>query len=304
MIKAIRDYLAYLAALEQSEQTVHCRFKCLRRFAAFARVRGVRRPQELTLSIVRAYHDDLIRRNLKSASCLNYMQTIQGFAGWLYRHGKLLSDLAERIELPKLEQTLPPTPLTQDDMVQLLRSLPRRSVTDKRTRAMLEVLYACGLRRSELVGLNVGDVDFQAGTVFVRGKGHKERIVPIHDTALEAITRYLAIRPGPRNSPRNSLSKHSPLFISHRIQDGGKRIGVTTLERVFRQINKRFPKHVHPHLLRHTFAVHLLQNGADIRHVQALLGHESADTTSRYLGLVKDELKQAYDRGIEAILTN
>lgn len=179
-------------------------------------------------------------------------------------------------------------------MVRLLSGLPKRSVTDKRNRAMLKVLYACGLRRHELLGLNVGDVDFQAGTLFIRGKSGKDRIVPVHDTALEAVTLYLGARP---RKPR----KCSPLFVSHRPQDGGKRIKVQTVERVFRQINKRFSKHVHPHLLRHTFAVHLLQNGADIRHVQALLGHESADTTSRYLGLVKDELKRAYDRGIEAI---
>ena len=161
---------------------------------------------------------------------------------------------------------------------------------------MLEVLYGCGLRRGELLGLNVGDVNFIEQTLFVdKGKGGKDRLLPIHHAALTAISEYLATRGG---RPK----KRSPLFVIHQSETAGKRMSRADLEAVFRGLNKRSQKHIYPHLFRHTFACHLLQNGADLRYVQALLGHESPDTTSRYLGLCKADLKKEYDRAVEVIL--
>jgi site-specific recombinase XerD len=146
--------------------------------------------------------------------------------------------------------------------------------------------------------LNVGDIDFDERTVFVRGKGRKDRLVPTHETALRSINTYLAARGG---RPR----KRSPLFLIHGCSEHArKRIDANTFARLFAKVNEKSPKHVHPHLLRHCFAVHLLQGGADLRYVQALLGHESPDTTSRYLGLVKHDLKLAYDRAVERILSD
>lgn len=290
----IHDYLEHVAAMGKSTATLNAYRRRLRYFATFCRVRHV---SGVTLEQVRAYHDQLIERGLSTASRLAYLVTIQSYLRWAHRHGRLLADLAERIELPKRGQHLPPTLLTQAEMLRLLKTMPTRTIAGKRNRAMIELLYACGLRACELLGLNVGDLDFDQGTVFVRGKGGKDRIVPVHDMAMEAVSRYLVARGG---RPR----RRSPLFVTHgNPGDRSQRVTHLLLDHVFRQINKRFAKHVHPHLLRHTFAVHLLQGGADLRHVQELLGHESPDTTSRYLGLVKDDLKRAYDQAVEAILT-
>jgi site-specific recombinase XerD len=149
---------------------------------------------------------------------------------------------------------------------------------------------------AEVLGLNVGDVDSLEGTVFVRGKGAKDRLVPINPSALAALSGYFE-----RRTVR--LRKTTPLFTVHGF--GTEELGrfdENGLWALFRRLNRDFHRHVHPHLLRHTFAVHLLKNGADLRYVQALLGHESPDTTSMYLGLVKEELKRDYDRAIGIIL--
>ena len=207
-----------------------------------------------------------------------------------------LTDVAARMELPEKEGPLPPTPLSVDEVSQLFDLVPPTSPTYKRNRALLELLYACGLRRSEAVGLNMGDISFAERTVFVRGKGGKDRVVPVHDGALRAVSAYLKARGG---RPRSS----SPLFVSSMWDDDSRRrITKSVVDRLFRALNAGFHKHVHPHLLRHTFAVHLLQNGADIRFVQLLLGHESPETTSRYLGLTKEDIRQAYDAAIETVL--
>jgi hypothetical protein len=129
------------------------------------------------------------------------------------------------------------------------------------------------------------------------GKGNKDRLLPIHQSALSAVTAYLSTRPP-------ELPRSAPLFVTA-AGPGliGKRLNGPNLDGIFRQINRQFHKHVYPHLLRHTFATHLLLGGADLRHVQALLGHESPDTTSQYLGLVKEDIKKGYDQAIERILT-
>ena len=147
-----------------------------------------------------------------------------------------------------------------------------------------------------MVKLDVGGVDFGGQTVFVRqGKGRKARLLPIHETALKAIASYL--------ETRGRVKKTEPLFtICGRNGKGRKRLDDTAIGNLFRWIDKRSGKHIHPHLFLHTFAVHLLQGGADVRYVQALLGHESLETTSRYLGLARDELKRTYDEAVESIL--
>jgi site-specific recombinase XerD len=201
------------------------------------------------------------------------------------------------VEVPKPGKKLPPTPLRPEEMERLLSLCVPDSQLGKRNRAIVEMLYACGLRRAELLGLNVGDLDFRAGTVFVRGKGGKERLLPVYDTASKAVADYLSTRGG-------ILSKTEPIFAVHYRKDTqGKRMTEGDLAHVFRHVRKRFPKHIHPHLLRHTFACHLLQGGADIRYVQALLGHEFPDTTSKYLGLVKEDIKREYDLALEALLS-
>lgn len=297
----IRSYLQHLEALGRTPQTIRA---YRQRLAVFSRHRrsigaGPTDWRSLALDDIRDYHDKLIQRNLSTETIRSYIAAVQNLLRWADQHGQMplgSTDWIERIEMPKAHQKLPPTPLTVEDMGLLLRS-----TTGLRERAILEVFYACGLRRGELLGLNVGDIDFERQRVFVRGKGEKDRIVPIHPQALDAVARYLSKHAG---RPRS----RSPLFITA-AEDGRKRLNANYLAQLFRRLRakagvKGFHKHVHPHLMRHTFAVHLLQGGADVRHVQVLLGHESPETTSRYLGLVKDDLKRVYDRAIDSIISS
>lgn len=310
MRQAIHDYLAHAAILGKSKttQTVY-----RRRLRHFTRMAGVHELSALRAEHVEAYQDQLIEQRYTANTRLAYLVTLRGFLSWVYGSGLTLSDLSQAVTLPRKEDTLPPMPLTHGDMNELFDAMPVESITDKRNRAMVELLYGCGLRRSELLGLNVGDLDFAgvasssiAGTVLVRGKGGKERMLPINQTALDAVADYLAARNFQKSQTDwIGILEQKPLFVTHPVggdKRAGRRVNQSALDQVFRKINRHSRKHIHPHLLRHTFAVHLLQGGADLRHVQALLGHESPETTARYLGLAKDDLKRVYDQAIEAIL--
>lgn len=289
----IADYIAQVAALGRSERTLHEYRKRLRYFLEFSRSRA---PKDITLEAIRRYHDDLIERRLKASSRKSFMSTVKDFLKWAFKRGLMLTDLSGRVELPKPEKRLPPTPLTPQDMAELIESVAAGTALGRRDRAILELLYGCGLRRAELLALNVGDVDFDENRLFVRGKGSKDRVLSVNDRALDAVVEYLRARGG-------KLPPQAPLFLKHTVDGKVGKTRLSQLDPLFRKLNRRMKKHVHPHLLRHTFAVHLLQGGADLRYVQALLGHESPDTTSRYLGLVKDDLKLAYDRAVERLLT-
>ena len=294
--QAIREFLEYVSVLgraARTQATYRCRLRYFMQFAFSQKIKDVR---NISVDLARKYHHELMDRGLKQSSRLSYMCIVAQFLAWAHERGMILTNVAARMELPKREKSLPPTPLTVDEISQLFDLMPPSSPTYIRNRAILEVFYACGLRRSEVAGLNMGDVSFAERTVFVRGKGGKDRVVPIHDGALRAVSSYLKARGG---RPR----ANSPLFVSSMWDIGNRgRITKSVIDSLFRILRAGFHKHVHPHLLRHTFAVHLLQNGADIRFVQLLLGHESPETTSRYLGLTKADIRQAYDAAIAAVL--
>jgi site-specific recombinase XerD len=297
MRRDIDDYLAYALALGRSDNTVAVYRTRLHRFRDFAIRRGIVRTRDVFAETVRAYHDEMRRGGLQASSRLGHLSAIRSFLTWAYESERLPTDVATRIELPRPAHKLPPRPLTRQDMVQLLHAFSLRVPAMRRTRAMLELFYACGLRKAELLALSVGDVDFVEKTVLVRsGKGNKGRLLPVHKLALRALKAYLPDETIP-------LARGTPLFTTM-IPRGvrGKRLDQNNVAGIFRVVKRRFHKHVYPHLLRHTFAVHMLQGGAGLRHVQALLGHESPNTTSRYLGLVKDDIKKTYDRAMQKVL--
>lgn len=156
-------------------------------------------------------------------------------------------------------------------------------------------MYACGLRRSEVVALNIGDLFIVRKQLLVHGKGNKDRIVPIAPLAIHEIEAYLDTR-------TDALAVDAPMFVTESSR-APRRINSNYLSILFgRMPNPTGRDAIHPHLLRHTYAVHLLRGGADVRHVQALMGHASPDTTNQYLGLVKTEMKRAYDRAMRKIV--
>lgn len=215
------------------------------------------------------------------------LAAIRTLFAWLVRTGRVAANPAELIATPKREQRLP-FHLNIDQAVALVESAPllADNPTAARDRAVLELLYSSGLRVSELTGLNVGDLDLASGMVRVLGKGGKERIVPVGSKALEAVGRYLALRGYPDET--------APLFLGNR----GQRINRRSVARIVTcqagQIETF--RAVSPHTLRHTFATHLLEQGADLRSIQELLGHASLSTTQKYTHLGLDRLMAVYDQ--------
>jgi integrase/recombinase XerC len=187
------------------------------------------------------------------------------------------------IKTPKIKKHLPGFLTYQ----QVQEGLEAENVRD---RAIMETLYSCGLRASELVSLNVEDVRFSQDEIKVRGKGKKERIVPIGRVARDAITRYLQST----DSVKHHGSRHRPLFLNYR----GKRLTTRSLQRIVRKYLSRVAQAsgTNPHILRHSFATHLLENGADLRAVQELLGHASLSTVQIYTHLTTKRLKKIYTK--------
>ncbi len=288
-MRQVEEYIVYQASLGRSPQTLDCYRSRLKYFRDWLASREVYEARNITADLVRAYHAELIERRLTASSRHSYMATVQGFVIWLRDRGLVLEDIATRVELPELDHALPPTPLTEEEVARLMGAITGGGALGLRNLAILQLMYACGLRRGEVISLDVGDIDFEKALVYVRVKGDKDRVLPVNESALDCVARYLRARKHPTSGA---------LFVTGR----GNRIHARSLQMVFQRLTKLTGLHVHPHLLRHTFAVHMLRGGADVRHVQALLGHESPDTTSRYLGLVKDEIKAEYDRAMAVIL--
>ena len=291
MWQEIHDFLNYQKTLGRTDKTIKAHRQRLDYFRSFCQSFKIKDIRNVTLGIIRKYHDALIKRELTISTRIAYMSTISYFFYWAYENRYILTNIADRVELPEPDETLPPTPLTENEVIELLKIPNIKSFAGKRNKAMLEMMYGCGLRCDEVLKINLGDVDFKTKRVMVQGKGQKERMVPINDTALNCIAQYLQVRKG---KPR----KKSPLFATV----NGKRLTQNNISALFYALNKAFTRHVNPHLLRHTCACHLLKHGADVRHVQSFLGHANIDTTAKYLGLVKQDLKLAYDRAIEQIL--
>ncbi|MDD2654770.1 MAG: tyrosine-type recombinase/integrase, partial [Candidatus Omnitrophica bacterium] len=184
---------------------------------------------------------------------------------------------------PKLDKRLPHF-LTEDEMLKLLGAPPKDGESGLRDRAIMETFYSTGMRISELVGLNMDDIDFISGVVKVRGKGKKERLLPIGEKALSALRQYI----------ENRKEKTKEVFLNKngtRITDRGVR---DILEKYIKLTSLK--ENISPHTLRHTFATHLLNHGADLRSVQELLGHVNLSTTQIYTHLSTERLKNIYDK--------
>jgi integrase/recombinase XerC len=242
---------------------------------------------------IRKYLSTLHRRNKKS-SIARKISTLRSFFRYLNREQIITSNPAKSVSTPKVEKTLPTT-LTVDEAFRLMES--PKSFSEKfssarvknvrlRDRAILELLYSSGLRVSELVGLNSNQIDLDLGIVKVMGKGRKERIVPVGMKAVESLKAYL--------NERGGLKGEEPLFVN----SVGGRLSARSVGRLIKKYTKHsgiFRK-VSPHSLRHTFATHLLDAGADIREIQEMLGHSSLSTTQRYTHVSMGKLMEVYDK--------
>jgi integrase/recombinase XerC len=243
--------------------------------------------------IIRKYLSNLHRKNKKS-SIARKISTLRSFFKYLVREQMISSNPAKSVSSPKVEKTLPTT-LTVDEAFRLMES--PKSISEKpspersrekslRDQAILELLYSSGLRVSELVGLNSNHLDLDLGIVRVMGKGRKERIVPVGGKAIEVLNAYL--------EERGTLEGEEPIFINFL----GGRLTARSVGRLIKKYSRHSGifRRVSPHSLRHTFATHLLDAGADIREIQEMLGHSSLSTTQRYTHVSMGKLMEVYDK--------
>jgi len=240
---------------------------------------------------IREYLGFLHKKN-KKVTIARKLSVLRSFFGYLIKQGIIDESPAESILTPKQEKRIPGY-LTVDSVFRLLDGIETPSVLDLRNRAMFETLYSTGIRVSELSGLDVFDVNFDTGLVRVTGKGNKERLVPIGKKALEAVDAYCE-RLQAEAGERFSVQHNGPLFLN-------KDYGRLTARSIARILNKiagltGLQSPVSPHVLRHSFATHMLDAGADLKVVQELLGHKSLSTTQKYTHVSVDRLMEAYDK--------
>jgi len=245
-------------------------------------------PSGVTLRSIRAWLAELSEAGAAPASLGRKLATLRSLFRFLAREGLSPGNPARPVPAPKRPKALPAA-LTVDEAAHLLDTPggPPRSLL--RDRAILELLYSSGLRVSELAGLNLEDVDLPGGTVRVRGKGRRERIVPVGSRAALAVSRYLA------EERRGGRGGEEPLFLNLR---DGARLTSRSVHRLLaaRARSQGWSRPISPHALRHSFATHLLGAGADLRAIQEMLGHRSLATTQRYTRMDLDQLASVYDR--------
>lgn len=271
----LEEFAAYLAAWADGESS-----------AAPAAAIG---PSRVTPLMIRGYLGFLHRKNQKS-SIARKLSTLRSFFKFLQKNGALESNPMAGLLTPKREQNLPVV-LSVDEMFRLLDTIETDGLLALRNRAIFETLYSCGIRVSELTGLDVFDLDSAAATVRVLGKGGRERIAPIGRKALDAIRAY---RDRLRADTGIGDDRNGPLFLNARHQ----RLTARSVARILKKMAAAcgIASPLSPHALRHTFATHLLDAGADLRSVQELLGHRHLSTTQRYTHVSMDRLMETYDK--------
>jgi integrase/recombinase XerD len=294
---ALDFYLQHLRVERAlSENTVMAYGRDLGKLLSHAEAADVSEIEAIDLGLVSAWIREMSRAGLGPRSTARHLSSARGLCKFLMREGVLRADPTELITRPRFGRKLPRA-LGEGEMVTLIEAPPPETLRGLRDRAMLSLMYAAGLRVSELVSLTLGDVDRARGVVSALGKGKKRRLVPLGEVALDHLAAYLEAREADVHAKAERLgvkaSKVSPyLFPSPR---GGK-----LTRQAFWKIVGRTARgagirgHVHPHQLRHSFATHLLSGGADLRSVQTLLGHANVATTEIYTHVSQDRVRQAY----------
>jgi integrase/recombinase XerC len=295
----LRSFLAFLRYNRNvSRHTLRAYDTDLSQFLDFLAARQAIKPSEVPLSRfdldgIRGFLAELHRRGNSRASAARRLAALRTFAKYLLREERIGDDPTALVGTPKREQTLP-THLGSPDMERLLAAPDRTAPIGRRDRAVLELFYASGLRLSELVDLDLEDVNLSSRVVRVRGKGGKERLVPFNRSAADAMRLMIhdaASRPSPaggRDGRRHAL------FLNAR----GRRLTTRSVDRMVRKYVRQaaITQVISPHALRHTFATHLLQAGADLRAIQELLGHANLSTTQRYTHLDVARLMEVYKK--------
>jgi integrase/recombinase XerC len=262
--------------------------------------------QRIEHTDIRAYLGTLYDRGLSKASAARALAAIRSWFKWLARAGHIEQNAASLVSTPRLPKHLPRVP-SIEQMNQVVDSVGEDVASwPARDRAILELLYGCGIRNAELTGLNLDDIHWANEAILVHGKGQKERYVPLGDAAAEAVRSYLTERSALLDAAKGAVTP--ALFVNMQLRGLGKtggaklssqaRLTTRSVGRIVKRIAilRGLSSDVHPHTLRHAFGTHLLEEGADLRAIQELLGHERLSTTQRYTQLTTSQLTQVYDR--------
>jgi integrase/recombinase XerD len=291
MERAIESFIRYLAVERGlSENYQLSTQRSLDDFARWcAERRKITSPRAITLIVISEYLAERKHRGLSAASIKLIVVALKIFFRFLASNGLIVRDPSQALPLPRVERYLPET-LNELEVERLIESVDPKVPLGLRDRAMIELLYASGLRISELAGARLENFRPEEGTVRVVGKGNKARIVPVGRKACEAIAAYLS-------KERPSLVKRrsgSEIFLSQR----GTKLTGTRIWQILKAHARRsgLDKNIYPHLLRHSFATHLLSNGADLRIIQEMLGHADISTTQIYTHLDQQRLKAVHRR--------
>ena len=298
MEDAIRAFVTFLEVERgASRETIRAYHSDLRQFVTF--VKAIRpthaepfTPRTADSLLIRSYLARLDQDNEKKSTLARKLATLRSFYRFLLREGRVAANPANDVHTPKLPQHLPRV-LTKDDANALMEFPDGDRLSDLRDRAILETLYSTGTRVSELVGMSWEDINFNDGIVRIRGKGRKERLVPIGAVALEAIRDYQAALHCSAFSTQHSASNETAVFRNSR----GGRLTARSVERLVATYSARLSTgRISPHALRHSFATHLLDRGADLRAIQVMLGHADLSTTQIYTHVLEARLRSVYDR--------
>lgn len=289
----LNDFQTFLTVeRDTSPHTIRNYLSDLQQFFTFVKAyRGadLHHPEQIDIADIRAFLQQQHQQGAQYTTMARKLASLRSFLAFLQRRGHLEANVAQRVHMPKVRRPLPN--VLPIDQVFTLLDTPNTTPSPhlRRDQAILELLYATGIRVSELSTLNMADINFEAQTIRIQGKGKRERQVFFGQTATRTLTAYLAQR-----RQQATLRDDAPLFLNHR----GNRLSVRGLRLVVKKHSQRtgISPNTSPHTLRHAFATHLLDNGADLRSIQELLGHQRLSTTQKYTHVSTAHLMSVYDK--------
>jgi integrase/recombinase XerC len=286
---ALAGFLRALAGRAASGHTIKAYRTDLAEFVIFV---GPEELKTIDHLLIRAFLAQLYERGLSKASVARALSSVRSFLKWIGRERLIESNPALLVATPKLPKKLPRVPTMEEMNSVLDAKMPEEAAFAERDHLILELLYGCGIRNSELTTIDMDDIHLRQGVILVRGKGKKQRLVPFGDSAQIALRNYL-----PQRANRLEQCKHlgeTALLINLR----GTRLTTRSVGRIVKAIAVAggLPREVHPHTLRHAFGTHMLEEGADLRAIQELLGHERLSTTQRYTQLTTKQVLDVYDK--------
>jgi integrase/recombinase XerC len=286
--RAVADFLRSLRERNASFHTIKAYTGDLENFSTYI---GSRNWKSIDHVTIRGFLSHLYEKGLGKTSVARALAAVRSLYRWLAQEGVVEQNPAKLVSTPKLAKRLPRVPTIEEMNTVIDGQMPEVAAFPERDRLMFELLYGCGIRNSELVGINVDDIRLSAEAILIRGKGKKERYVPFGDSVKAGLVGYLPARQRLLSEKKKNISA---LLINQR----GGRLTTRSVGRIIKKIAvaKGLSPDVHPHTLRHAFGTHMLEEGADLRAIQEMLGHERLSTTQRYTQLSMKHVLSVYDQ--------